>query len=392
MRWAILFLLITGLSATAGAVPVADIVSTATTAANAGSNLLGLGAPPAYVPSIPTKVAVGPTICQLGTCGPSRQFRANPILCVSCCKTCPFVTCDSYIPCHGPFWASGFGVTDRNMLPGSRQFYETQRVNEFKATSAQLDYLLKQRSEQYYLLTGIKNAIGMPDAKMRALIEESRQIYPAPTDFGCLQCEKLADLAIAEKKITDAQRTQYMMQCAQKTIAEMIDLNKDQRDNTTFAAQKQCLEATYNSAIVNHAAYSMNAFSELRRVHDHMRQLFTEDLVKTLYEPCVEDLSVFQNQNPLAIIGALAGFSSQFIKDPLIGGGLSALGAAFSTKLQTLNMPISGCIIRSLAMIQKLEADRSLLEQYTVHLKNLKLQRDSLHALYHNPNYHVWQE
>ena len=232
----------------------------------------------------------------------------------------------------------------------------------------------------------------MPDAKMRALIEESRQIYPAPTDFGCLQCEKLADLAIAEKKITDAQRTQYMMQCAQKTIAEMIDLNKDQRDNTTFAAQKQCLEATYNSAVVNHAAYSMNAFSELRRVHDHMRQLFTEDLVKTLYEPCVEDLSVFQNQNPLAIIGELAGFSSQFIKDPLIGGGLSALGAAFSTKLQTLNMPISGCIIRSLAMIQKLEADRSLLEQYTVHLKNLKLQRDSLHALYHNPNYHVWQE
>ena len=139
MRWAILFLLITGLSATAGAVPVANIVSTATTAANAGSNLLGLGAPPAYVPSIPTKVAVGPTICQLGICGPSRQSRANPILCVSCCKTCPFVTCDSYIPCHGPFWASGFGVTDRNMLPGSRQFYETQRVNEFKATSDQLD-------------------------------------------------------------------------------------------------------------------------------------------------------------------------------------------------------------------------------------------------------------
>ncbi len=391
MRWAILFLLITGLSATAGAVPVADIVSTATTAANAGSNLLGLGAPPAYVPSIPTPPIMPVNICVDSACYPTPNVNG--------CCLCPGKPCSPgsfgcirYIPCHATWCGAGFCVTDLTMLPGSRQFYETQRVNEFKATSAQLDYLLKQRSEQYYLLTGIKNAIGMPDAKMRALIEESRQIYPAPTDFGCLQCEKLADLAIAEKKITDAQRTQYIMQCAQKTIAEMIDLNKDQRDNTTFAAQKQCLEATYKSAIVNHAAYSMNAFSEMRRVHDHMRQLFTEDLVKTLYEPCVEDLSVFQNQNPLAIIGELAGFSSQFIKDPLIGGGLSGLGAAFSTKLQTLNMPISGCIIRSLAMIQKLEADRSLLEQYTIHLKNLKLQRDSLHALYHNPNYHVWQE
>jgi hypothetical protein len=55
-------------------------------------------------------------------------------------------------------------------------------------------------------------------------------------------------------------------------------------------------------------------------------------------------------------------------------------------------MPVSGCINRSLALIQKLEADRSLLEQYKVHLQSMKLMSESLNTICHNPTYGVWQQ
>jgi hypothetical protein len=276
-------------------------------------------------------------------------------------------------------------VTDLTMLPGSRQFYETLRVKEFGDTSAQLDYLLQQRGEQYYLLSGIKNAIGMPDKKIKSLIEASTQTGGALTDFGCLRCESLAELAIQQNKITPAQTAQYIMNCAQKNLEAFMDLHKDGGNNTVFTAQKQCFIETCKSATLTHAAYSMNALSDLRRVHANMREIFTKDLAKILYEPCVEDYSVFSKKDPIKILGELANLAEG------LGVNLGGLGN-FSLRLKEIEMPVSGCINRSLALIQKLEADRSLLEQYKVHLQSMKLMSESLNTICHNPTYGVWQQ
>ncbi|MFN7666604.1 MAG: hypothetical protein ACK5O4_00080, partial [bacterium] len=209
----------------------------------------------------------------------------------------------------------------------------------------------------------------------------------------CLYCDKEAELAIQQKKITPNQRAQYIMNCAQENLASFIDLYKDGRNNTVFTAQKQCLQQTCQSATLAHAAYSMNALSDLRRIHAHMLKIFTEYVPKTLYEPCVEDMSVLGTtekiknalQNLLGSIGKLA-------KDPLLGGALDALGTQFATDLKTIEMPVFGCVNRSLALIQKLEADKTLLEQYKAHLQNLKLMSDSLKTICHDPRYQVWQE
>jgi hypothetical protein len=268
------------------------------------------------------------------------------------------------------------------MLPGSRQFYETLRVKELKDTSAQLGYLSQQRGEQYYLLSGIKNAIGMPDKKIKALIEASTPTGGASTDFGCLRCESLAELAIQQKQITPAQKTQYVMNCAQNNLAQMMDLKKDCRNNTVFTAQKQCFIDTCKSATLAHAAYSMNAYSDLLRVHARMREVFFNSIPETRYKPCVEDFSVFNKnttQKFLYTIKELANSAK---------GGLGD----FSLRLKEIEMPVSGCVNRSLALMQQLEADRSLLEKYKTHLQSMKLLSDSLNSVCHNPTYFVPQE
>ncbi len=386
MRRLILFLLMLGISAGAGAVDPTTVASGASKvagAAGAATSLLGLKGPPAYVPSVPPPPIVPVNMCVNGMCYP----LLSPRPCV-CSQTPPIPgtnLCQMYIPCNALWCGTGFCVTDLTMLPGSRQFYETLRVKELKDTSAQLDYLLQQRGEQYYLLSGIKNAIGMPDAKIKALIEESRKISHAPTDFGCLYCDKEAELAIQQKKITPAQKAQYIMNCAQKNLASFIDLYKDGRNNTVFTAQKQCLQQTCQSATLAHAAYSMNALSDMLRVHTHMREIFTKDLAKTLITPCVEDYSVFSKKDPIKILGELANLTEG------LGVNLGGLGN-FSLRLKELEMPVSGCINRNLALIQKLEADRSLLEQYKAHLQSMKLMSDSLNTICHDPRYQVWQE
>jgi hypothetical protein len=292
-----------------------------------------------------------------------------------------------YIPCNAAWCGTGFCVTDLNMLPGSRQFYETLRVKEFKDTSAQLSYLLQQRGEQYYLLSGIKNAIGMPDKKIKSLIEASTQTGGAPTDFGCLRCESLAELAIQQKQITPAQKTQYVMNCAQKNLGDLMDLYKDGRNNTEFSAKKQCFIETCKSATLTHAAYSMNALSDLRRVHARMREVFFNYIPKTLYEPCVGDYSVF-NKNTTQKFWDTIKELDKLAKSVGVKGGLGD----FSLRLKEIEMPVSGCINRNLALIQKLEADRSLLEQYKVHLQSMKLMSESLNTICHNPTYFVPQE
>ena len=386
MRRLILFLLMVGISAGAGAVDptvVASGASKVAGAAGAASSLLGLKGPPAYVPSVPPPPIVPVNMCVNGMCYP----LLSPRPCV-CKQTPPFPgtnLCHMYIPCNALWCGTGFCVTDLTMLPGSRQFYETLRVKEFKATSDQLSYLFQQRGEQYYLLSGIKNAIGMPDKKIKALIEASTQTGGAPTDFGCLRCESLAELAIQQNKITPAQTAQYIMNCAQKNLEAFMDLHKDGRNNTVFTAQKQCFIETCKSATLTHAAYSMNALSDLRRVHANMREIFTKDLAKILYEPCVEDYSVFSKKDPIKILGELANLAEG------LGVNLGGLGN-FSLRLKELEMPVSGCINRSLALIQKLEADRSLLEQYKVHLQSMKLLSESLNSVCHNPTYFVWQQ
>jgi hypothetical protein len=293
-----------------------------------------------------------------------------------------------YIPCNALWCGTGFCVTDLTMLPGSRQFYETLRVKEFKDTSAQLDYLLQQRGEQYYLLSGIKNAIGMPDKKIKALIEASTQTGGALTDFGCLRCESLAELAIQQNKITPAQTAQYIMNCAQKNLEAFMDLHKDGRNNTEFAAKKQCFIETCKSATLAHAAYSMNAYSDLLRVHARMREVFFNYIPKTLYEPCVEDYSVFNKNTTQKFLDTIKGLTN--LAEGL-GVNLGGLGN-FSLRLKEIEMPISGCINRSLALIQNLEADRSLLEQYKAHLQSMKLLSESLNSVCHNPTYFVPQE
>jgi hypothetical protein len=389
MRRLILFLLMLGISAGAGAVDLGAVASGASKVAGAvgaATSLLGLKGPPAYVPSVPLLPIVPLNMCVDGACYPLLSARP----CV-CNQTPPFPgtnLCQMYIPCNAAWCGTGFCVTDLTMLPGSRQFYETLRIKEFKDTSAQLDYLLQQRGEQYYLLSGIKNAIGMPDKKIKELIESSRQISHAPTDFGCLYCDKEAELAIQQKKITPNQRAQYIMNCAQENLAQMIDLYQVSPNNTQYTAQKQCFIETCQSATLTHAAYSMNALSDMLRVQAHMQEIFTKDLAKTLYEPCVEDYSVFKNtaQKVLDTIRGLAELAEVF------GADLGRFGDLFSLRLKEMEMPVFGCVNRSLALIQKLEADRSLLEQYKTHLQSMKLMSDSLNTICHNPTYKIWQE
>jgi hypothetical protein len=388
MRHLILFLLMLGISAGAGAVDTA-MVTKATEVVGAASSLLGLKSPPAYVPSVPPLpiVPVSPLEpCVDGICYPLSSTR--PCVCEQKPPTPGTNLCQMYIPCNADWCGKGFCVTDLTMLPGSRQFYETLRVKEFKDTSAQLGYLLQQRSEQYYLLSGIKNAIGMPDKKIKALIEASTQTGGAPTDFGCLRCESLAELAIQQKQITPAQKTQYIMNCAQKNLADLMDLYKDGRNNTEFAAKKQCFVDTCKSATLTHAAYSMNAYSDLLRVHAQMREVFFNYIPETLYKPCVEDYSVFSKSTAQKALDTITGLAK--LAEGL-GVNLGGLGN-FSLRLKELEMPVSGCINRNLALIQKLEADRNLLEQYKVHLQSMKLLSESLNSVCHNPTYFVWQQ
>ncbi len=297
------------------------------------------------------------------------------------------MTCPSYIPCHAPFdvTSGSFRVSDLNMLPGSRQFYETQRLYEFNAASAQMGYLLTQKSEQYYLLSGINNALGVPDKDISAMIQASVQKGEGLTDFGCLACDSLAELAIKEKKITDAQKVQYIMQCAQKNLEAFMDLNKDGRDNTTFAAQKQCFMVTCQEATLTHAAYSMNALSDLLRIHARMRQLLFTKLPEILYTPCVDDMSVFSKRDPLKVLGEIANLAETF------GANLGVFGAAFSLRLSEMEMPVMGCVNRNMTLIQQLEADRTLLLQYKNHLEKLKTMSDSLNTICHDPSYRIWQ-
>jgi hypothetical protein len=116
-----------------------------------------------------------------------------------------------------------------------------------------------------------------------------------------------------------------------------------------------------------------------------MREVFFNYIPKTLYEPCVEDYSVFSKKDPIKILGELANLAEG------LGVNLGGLGN-FSLRLKELEMPVSGCINRSLALIQKLEADRSLLEQYKTHLQSMKLMSESLNTICHNPTYFVWQQ
>jgi hypothetical protein len=389
MRGLILFLLMLGISAVAGAVDPTAVASGASKvagAAGAATSLLGLKGPPPYVPSVPPPPIVPVNMCVNGMCYP----LLSPRPCV--CKQTPPIPgtnlCQMYIPCNALWCGTGFCVTDLTMLPGSRQFYETLRVKEFGDTSAQLDYLLQQRGEQYYLLSGIKNAIGMPDKQIKALIEASTQTGGAPTDFGCLRCESLAELAIQQKQITPAQTAQYIMNCAQKNLEAFMDLHKDGRNNTVFTVQKQCFIETCKSATLTHAAYSMNALSDLRRVHANMREIFTKDLAKILYEPCVGDYSVFNKNTTQKFLDTIKGLANSAKS---VGVNLGGLGD-FSLRLKEIEMPVSGCINRNLALIQKLEADRSLLEQYKVHLQSMKLMSESLNTICHNPTYFVPQE
>jgi hypothetical protein len=386
MRGLILFLLMLGISAGAGAVDPTAVASGASKvagAAGAATSLLGLKGPPAYVPSVPPPPIVPLNMCVNGRC--YELLSARPCVCSQSPPVPGTNLCQMYIRCNAAWCGTGFCVTDLNMLPGSRQFYETLRVKEFKDTSAQLSYLLQQRGEQYYLLSGIKNAIGMPDKKIKALIEASTQTGGASTDFGCLRCESLAELAIQQNKITPAQKTQYIMNCAQKNLGDLMDLYKDGRNNTEFSSKKQCFIDTCKSATLTHAAYSMNAYSDLLRVHARMREVFFNYIPKTLYEPCVEDYSVFSKKDPIKILGELANLAEG------LGVNLGGLGN-FSLRLKELEMPVSGCINRSLALIQNLEADRSLLEQYKVHLQSMKLLSESLNSVCHNPTYFVWRE
>ena len=389
MRKAILFLLMLGISAGAGAIDPTAVASGASKvagAAGAATSLLGLKGPPAYVPSVPPPPIVPVNMCVDGMCYPLLS-PTRPCVCNK--PPIPGTDlCSMYIPCNAAWCGTGFCVTDLTMLPGSRQFYETLRVKELKDTSAQLDYLLQQRGEQYYLLSGIKNAIGMPDAKIKALIEESRKISHAPTEFGCLRCESLVDLAIKQNKIPEAQRTQSIMKCSHDALVDMTDTLQDGRNNTEYTAKKQCFEQTCKSATLTHAAYSMNALSDMLRVHTHMRQIFTEDLAETLITPCVEDYSVFNKNTTQKFLDTIKGLAS--LTEGL-GVNLGGLGN-FSLRLKEIEMPISGCVNRNLALIQKLEADRSLLEQYKTHLQSMKLMSDSLKTICHDPRYQVWQE
>ena len=395
MRHLILFLLMLGISAGAGAVDptvVASGASKVAGAAGAATSLLGLKGPPPYVPSLDVlknlkkKPFVPVNMCVNGMCYPLLSTRP----CV-CKQTPPFPgtnLCHMYIPCNALWCGTGFCVTDLNMLPGSRQFYETLRVKEFGDTSAQLDYLLQQRGEQYYLLSGIKNAIGMPDKKIKALIEASTQTGGAPTDFGCLRCESLAELAIQQKQITPAQKTQYIMNCAQKNLGDLMDLYPDGRDNTNFAAKKQCFIETCKSATLAHAAYSMNAYSDMLRAHARMREVFFNSIPETRYKPCVEDFSVFNKNTTQKFLDTIKGLANSAKS---VGVNLGGLGD-FSLRLKEIEMPVPGCINRSLALMQQLEADRSLLEKYKTHLQSMKLMSDSLNSVCHNPTYGVWQQ
>jgi hypothetical protein len=202
-----------------------------------------------------------------------------------------------------------------------------------------------------------------------------------------LRCESLAELAIQQKQITPAQKTQYVMNCAQKNLGDLIDLYPDGRDNTNFAAKKQCFIETCKSATLAHAAYSLNAYSDLLRVHARMREVFFNYIPKTLYEPCVEDYSVFSKSTAQKVRDTITGLA-KLAKSVGVKGGLGD----FSLRLKEIEMPVSGCINRSLALMQQLEADRSLLEKYKTHLQSMKLLSESLNTICHNPTYQMWQQ
>jgi hypothetical protein len=155
-----------------------------------------------------------------------------------------------------------------------------------------------------------------------------------------------------------------------------------------FTAQKQCFIDTCKSATLAHAAYSMNAYSDLLRVHAQMREVFFNYIPETLYKPCVEDYSVFSKSTAQKALDTITGLAK--LAEGL-GVNLGGLGN-FSLRLKELEMPVSGCINRNLALIQKLEADRNLLEQYKVHLQSMKLLSESLNSVCHNPTYFVPQE
>ncbi|MFM7622866.1 MAG: hypothetical protein ACKO57_07850, partial [Alphaproteobacteria bacterium] len=150
-------------------------------------------------------------------------------------------------------------------------------------------------------------------------------------------------------KIPAAQRTQSIMQCSQKALSDMMDTYKDGRNNTVFTAQKNCLIATCQSATLAHATYSMQALSDLRRIHADMLKIFSEYVPKTLYEPCVEDLSVLGTTEKVkSALNKLLGAIGQLVEAPLLGGALDMLGAGFAADLKTMEMPVLGCVNRSL--------------------------------------------
>jgi hypothetical protein len=164
-------------------------------------------------------------------------------------------------------------------------------------------------------------------------------------------------------------------------------------NNTTFAIRKQCLISTCQTGKMIHAAYSLNALSDLQRIHAQMREIMFKYMPQTLYAPCVDDLSVFQNKNPGRIIGklstSLGNAAGTIFNQKTLGGGLQMLGALLSTEFEKLEMPVMGCMNRNLALIQKLEADQSLIKEYKTHLNNLNIMRESLNGLCHDPNYLV---
>jgi hypothetical protein len=118
-----------------------------------------------------------------------------------------------------------------------------------------------------------------------------------------------------------------------------------------------------------------------------MREVFFNYIPKTLYEPCVEDLSVFNKNTTQKFLDTIKGLD-KLAKSVGVKGGLGD----FSLRLKEIEMPVSGCVNRSLALMQQLEADRSLLEKYKTHLQSMKLLSDSLNSVCHNPTYFVPQE
>ncbi|MFM7621558.1 MAG: hypothetical protein ACKO57_01080, partial [Alphaproteobacteria bacterium] len=98
---------------------------------------------------------------------------------------------------------------------------------------------------------------------------------------------------------------------------------------------------------------------------------------------------VFKN-NPLKMVKAVTDLAGQIITNPILDVMKSI--SSFLGSFQNTEMMVFGCVNRSLALIQKLEADRSLLEQYKAHLQSLKLLSESMNTICSNPTYFVPQE